>query len=260
MEDTQQNQPVNEQAPAQTEAPAAVPAAPKPNVPSDEKLLGALCYVPFLCALTCPLAVIKKPESKFTEFHAGQGFVLFVTWFLSLFVVGILGSLMIGSLLWLLLLAASGLGLIKAFAGEMFEIPGLSAVAAHIPVKKFFGTVKKQAGVQPEATPEAPAAPETPEAAPEAPVAEEAPVAPATPEVPEVAAEAPVAVETPEVAPEAPAAVEPEVPAVPETPATPEVPAAPVEEEKKEEAPAAPAPAAPEQPAAPSEENPPQPQ
>ena len=255
MEDTQQNQPVNEQ-PAQSVEQAPVeqkPAEPKPNVPGDEKLLGALCYVPFLCALTCPLAVIKKPQSKFTEFHAGQGFVLFITWFLSLFVVGIIGSLFLGSLIWLLLLAACAVGLVMAFSGEMFQIPGLSAVAAHVPVKKFFGTVKKQAGVPQEtSTEEAPVE----EPVVEAPVVEQPVVEEPVAETPvvEPVVEAPV-VEQP-VQEEQPTPVESVAPEV--VPAEPTEPVVPVEEKKEEVPPATPV-ATPEPQPAP-EENPPQPQ
>lgn len=133
---------------AQTPTQAPTPAqAPKPNVPVDEKVLSAICYVPFLTLLTSPLAVIKKPDSKFCEFHASQGLVLFIVWFISLWVLAIVPSLMLGGILWILLLVASVFGFVKAFTGVEFRVPGLSIFAAYIPVKKFFGVVKKQATV-----------------------------------------------------------------------------------------------------------------
>lgn len=142
------------QAPASAPAPAPAPAAPapapqapKPQVPVDEKVLSAICYIPFLTLLTSPLAVIKKPDSKFCEFHASQGLVLFIVWFISLWVLAIVPSLMLGGILWILLLVASVFGFVKAFTGVEFKIPGLSVFAAYIPVKKFFGAVKKQATV-----------------------------------------------------------------------------------------------------------------
>ena len=237
MEDTQQTQPEaqGEQAPATEAAPEAQPEAAveqkpveaqKPQVPSDERMLSAICYVPFLALLTSPLAVIKKPESKFCEFHASQGLVLFVVWFISLWVLAIVPSLMLGGVIWLLLLIASVLGLIKAFSGSEFKIPGLAAVAVHVPVKKLFGAVKKQAGVAKEGEAVAEPAP-----------AEEAPA-----EVPEAPVEEP---KEEKVAPEAPA----------EEPAEPaEAPA----EEPKEEAPTpAPEEEKPEEPAAPAATEPP---
>lgn len=186
MEDTQQSQkpiqPSAQPAPAVPVAPISAPATPAPttsapapvqavqsataaasalgqklipeshpvaNVPMDEKVLAALCYVPFLSLLTCPLAVIKKPQSKFCEFHASQALLLFVAWFLSLLVLATIPSLALGGVLWLALLLASLFGIVKAFTGYEFKIPGLGALATHIPVKSFFVSVKKQAGVPP---------------------------------------------------------------------------------------------------------------
>ncbi|MBU1992438.1 MAG: hypothetical protein ABH856_00895 [Patescibacteria group bacterium] len=186
MENTQQNQPEaqEENAPTeQTEQKQApeTPAKPKPQIPLDERILGGLCYVPFLTLLTSPLAVIKKPKSEYCAFHASQGIVLFVLWFASLLVAAFVPPV-IGGVIWLVLLFASLFGLFKAFTGDMFKIPGLAAVAVHIPVQKFFGTVKKQAGI-PEEGPKPVEAP-VEEAPAEAPAEEEKPAVEAPAEAP----------------------------------------------------------------------------
>lgn len=138
--------------PTSTPEPAAAPAPAAPAAPvqsphsTEERILSALCYVPFLTILTSPLAVIKKPGSKFCEFHASQGILLFVVWFVSLFLAAALAP-MIGGLIWLLLLVASAVGVVKAWSGSEFRIPGLAPFAKYVPVSKFFGAVKVQAGM-----------------------------------------------------------------------------------------------------------------
>ena len=80
------------------------------------KGVAALSYVWILCLI--PL--LAKRDSKFAQFHAKQGLILFI--------IEILGSLvfwipLIGWLLALAVFIAAIMGIIKALNGEWWEIP-----------------------------------------------------------------------------------------------------------------------------------------
>ena len=82
----------------------------------ENKLLAALSYVWILCLV--PL--LAKRESKFAQFHAKQGLVLFI--------IDLIASLffwfpLFGQLLMLLLLVVSILGIVKAYNGEWWKMP-----------------------------------------------------------------------------------------------------------------------------------------
>jgi len=80
----------------------------------DEKSKGmaAISYVWILCLI--PL--LNNKNSKFAQFHAKQGFVLFVLSFAT--IVPFLGQL-----LFVILLLLSVISFIKAYNGEWWKIP-----------------------------------------------------------------------------------------------------------------------------------------
>ena len=82
----------------------------------ENKIIASLSYVWILCLI--PL--LLKRDSKFTQFHAKQGLVLFF--------VEILAGLVawfpvFGQLLVLLLIVISIVAIIKTLNGEQWEIP-----------------------------------------------------------------------------------------------------------------------------------------
>ena len=76
------------------------------------KAVSALSYVWILFLI--PL--LLKRKSDFAQFHAKQGLVLFLLWFLTLIPV-------LGFVLFLLLITISVISIIKTLNGEWFEIP-----------------------------------------------------------------------------------------------------------------------------------------
>lgn len=82
----------------------------------ENKSIAALSYLWILCLV--PL--LGKKNSKFAQFHAKQGLVLFI--------IEIVGSLifwlpLFGQLLMLVLLVVSIMGIIKTLNGEWWEVP-----------------------------------------------------------------------------------------------------------------------------------------
>jgi uncharacterized membrane protein len=82
----------------------------------DNKTVAALSYAWILCLV--PL--LGKRKSKFAQFHAKQGLILFI--------VELIASLLMwfpvfGQLLILVLVVVSVMGIIKALNGEWWKIP-----------------------------------------------------------------------------------------------------------------------------------------
>lgn len=82
----------------------------------DNKAIAALSYAWILCLV--PL--LGKRKSKFAQFHAKQGLVLFIA--------ELVGSLLFwfpffGQLLMLIFVVVSILGIYKALSGEWWKIP-----------------------------------------------------------------------------------------------------------------------------------------
>src|SRR3989338_6227977 len=134
MEDISQNNPASATPPSATpspETPAVAPtveSSPKPTskIPSDERMLSAIAYVP----IGFILPLISKPKSKFCQMHAKQGMVLSVLTFFILFVLVLIPA--IGSLLFLGLIAAIGIGAFQAYSGLDWNVPVLTDVASKI--------------------------------------------------------------------------------------------------------------------------------
>lgn len=103
-------------------------------VSQDEKLFGAIAYLNLGCLLTLAM----KPKSQFCQFHAKQGVILFIAFFVSIFVLALIPF--IGFLLFLLLFFAivglSVFGALNAFQGKMWKLPYLSQYTGKIDLSK----------------------------------------------------------------------------------------------------------------------------
>jgi uncharacterized membrane protein len=89
---------------------------PLNNDVESNKVTAALSYFWILCLV--PL--LAKKDSKFAQFHAKQGLVLFI--------IDIIASVVIfipvfGQLLMIALLVVSVIGIIKALNGEWYKMP-----------------------------------------------------------------------------------------------------------------------------------------
>ena len=84
----------------------------------ENKTVAALSYAWILCLV--PL--LGKRKSKFAQFHAKQGLVLFI---IELGASLVMWFPVFGQLLMLALLIVSVLGIIKALNGEWWKIPYL---------------------------------------------------------------------------------------------------------------------------------------
>lgn len=81
--------------------------------------LGLLFLVPMLA----------KRESKFAQFHAKQGLVLTVGWFVGSFLMPFLG---LGFLVYVFVLILSVMGLVNVNNGRMKELPVVGDIAKKI--------------------------------------------------------------------------------------------------------------------------------
>lgn len=113
--------------------PLTKPAVPLSKVPSDERMLSALGYFPMVFILP----MIVKPKSPFCQMHAKQGLVLSVLTFFILFVLVLIPA--IGSLLFLGLIAAIGIGGFQAYSGMEWKVPVLTNVAFKINLDTMLG-------------------------------------------------------------------------------------------------------------------------
>ena len=143
-------------------------------------MLSAIAYVP----IGFILPLISKPKSKFCQMHAKQGMVLSVLTFFILFVLVLIPA--IGSLLFLGLIAAIGIGAFQAYSGLDWNVPVLTDVASKINVDSIFGapmapTSHKTPTAEPTASTPAPAETPAPVTAPEPPAPAETPAEPEPP-------------------------------------------------------------------------------
>jgi len=92
------------------------------KVTQEDKLLAAVSY---LWIVSVVIMIIKK-DSKFIQFHAKQGFVIFIASIIFLFIP------FLGWLLNLLIVILVILGFIKALSGEYWKIPVVYSIANKI--------------------------------------------------------------------------------------------------------------------------------
>jgi len=82
----------------------------------ENKMVAALSYLWILCLV--PL--LSKKDSKFAQFHAKQGLILFIV---ELFAGLVIWFPFFGQLFALVLLIVSIIGIIKAYNGEWWKVP-----------------------------------------------------------------------------------------------------------------------------------------
>lgn len=97
----------------------------------DNKVLAALSYIFILCLI--PLLV--KKDSEFAQFHAKQGLILVICWFIIwvVLVIPVLGWLVnfFGTIILVIL---SLMGIVNALAGKKWEMPFLGKYADKIKI------------------------------------------------------------------------------------------------------------------------------
>jgi uncharacterized membrane protein len=122
----------------------STPGGAKTNLGLEPNIAGLLCYVPCCVGLVFSVvAAIVEKQSRFVRFHAFQSLLLhgvfIVLWFaimgaqiaLSIVGLGAVGLLLhlIGWVVGVALLALTILLMIKANAGEEFELPVIGPMA-----------------------------------------------------------------------------------------------------------------------------------
>jgi uncharacterized membrane protein len=112
MEETTQQNPGPQQAPAGEDKDV-----------QDNKLIAALAY---LWIISIIVLLVKK-DSKFAQFHAKQGLILFIASVVAGF-IPVLGWFIINPIIWIVALV----GLIQALMGKYWKIPLVGDLAAKI--------------------------------------------------------------------------------------------------------------------------------
>lgn len=159
-----------DQAPQETpqNATSATPTvSPKETskIPSDERLLAALGYIPML--FVGPLTM--KPKSTFCQIHGKQGLLLTMLTFVVLFILVLIPA--IGSLLFLALIGLIAIAGFQAYSGVEWKIPYLYEVASKLNMDQLFaGTTIKPVPTEKSTPQETPTPP-----SPEAPASKEEP-------------------------------------------------------------------------------------
>lgn len=131
MEEQQPSQPQPEvqQQPAQQSGPqngeqAETSRGPGQGVDQDK----AITYLSYIGILFLVPMLVKK-DSAFAQFHAKQGLILTVGWFLGSFLYIFAG---LGALVHLAVLVLSVMGLINVNKGEMKDLPLVGGLAKKI--------------------------------------------------------------------------------------------------------------------------------
>ncbi|MFZ2775178.1 MAG: DUF4870 domain-containing protein [Candidatus Moraniibacteriota bacterium] len=91
----------------------------------DVKDNRAITYLSYL-GILCLVPLLVKKDSKFALFHAKQGLVMMIGWFLGSFLYIFFG---LGALVHLALLVFSIMGLISVNNGEMKKLPIIGDLA-----------------------------------------------------------------------------------------------------------------------------------
>lgn len=87
------------------------------------KLMAAISYLGILVLI--PLFVSRN--DPFVRFHVKQGLVILVGYIIAVFAAAWIAP--VGSMLWVLMLLASILGLIQSLQGKWWRIPGIAQLA-----------------------------------------------------------------------------------------------------------------------------------
>ena len=97
----------------------------------DNKVVAAIGYIGILCLI--PL--LLKPKSAYAKFHGKQALILVIGWVIN-FIIGIFPVIgwFLAFIGMIALTVLSILGIIKALAGEYWEMPFLSEYAKKIKI------------------------------------------------------------------------------------------------------------------------------
>lgn len=106
---------------AEQESDEEAPVAGANDV-EENKAISYLSYLGILFLVP----MLAKKESKFAQFHAKQGLVLTIGWFLGSFLYFALG---LGALVHLAILVFSIMGLVNVSKGEMKDLPIIGDLA-----------------------------------------------------------------------------------------------------------------------------------
>jgi uncharacterized membrane protein len=127
-EQNNQNQNQSENKPAESQPAEQQKQAEQKADPKDVEDNRALTYLSYL-GLLFLVPLLAKKESKFAQFHAKQGLVLTVGWFIGSFLMPFLG---LGFLVYLVILVLSIMGLLNVNNGSMKELPIVGDLAKKI--------------------------------------------------------------------------------------------------------------------------------
>ena len=114
----------------------------QPPVTSNEKLFGAVCYIP----LVAILVLLVAGSSDYVKLHGRQGLILFALFFVSVFllIIPYIGGMFFG-LLQMILFVVGIFSAYQAFIGNWFKIPVFGDLAMLIPVNLFVSIVNPAA-------------------------------------------------------------------------------------------------------------------
>lgn len=110
----------------------------------NDRWLGAVCYLSFLVVLP----ILQRPRSPFLARHCRQGFAIFfaeVVAFCLLYIVentvgripilGLFVTILLHLAVFLVFLALSAIGFVKALSGEQWNIPVIDDLADRVPIQ-----------------------------------------------------------------------------------------------------------------------------
>ena len=89
------------------------------------------CYIPIFNIVVCVLASVRMANDEFTVFHARQGLVLFMLWFLT--IVSSLISQTLSLMLWGVVLLLHISGFVLVLQMKQAQIPIIGQIAMKIP-------------------------------------------------------------------------------------------------------------------------------
>lgn len=149
--------------PSQTEGagtsqtpPPVAPPQPTSTIPSDERMLAAVGYIPML--FVGPL--IMKPHSKFCQMHGKQAMITTVLSFFTLFMLALIPA--IGSLLFLGMIGVVTLGMYQAYSGVEWKMPIVHDIAMKVDVDSLFAGTSVKPTTTPSGTAPMPQTPTAP--------------------------------------------------------------------------------------------------
>lgn len=107
--------------------------APSAKDVEENKVITFLSYLGILALI--PLLV--KTDSKFAQFHAKQGIVLFVVWFIASWIAGfipLIGWFLIAPIVAIAGIVLAIIGLMNVAKGEMKELPIIGEIVKKVKI------------------------------------------------------------------------------------------------------------------------------